>query len=420
MTRKIDRRQLSRAGAVVLCLGLSLAAATALPAGAVGAGTNIANAKQLTASASGSLASMVADDWYVVYPATSGGVIQVKATNTTAGSPTCSALEVAVRDSSGTMLAGTGQGPNTSFSSPVSKVGSDRYFIELKTANCNPQAGHAVTYSLQLQAGGGGVAPAPVAGAVAAGASIGSAWPPLQGASSYTGTLASSLTDAWYVLDKHSSTSPATIRVENTTVVGSTTCVAMSVALRNTDGNMVSGSGLNDNTAVTLTVVNPGRYYLELTDEGCAAGGTTYRIEPEPAAGWDHPAQLPTKSMPVGATLAKAGGPLAGGVIYTSSIASSTTNAWVDLNDNGSAPQVTVSVQNTTTNLSTCAALSAIVTNASGTTITGLGLNRNTGHEFILSARGRYYLHFTDESCNPGSSPATSFTVTITPATGVS
>jgi hypothetical protein len=380
------------------------------------AGTNIGNATQLTATASGSLASHLSDDWWVVYPATAGGAVQVRVTNTGGGSSGCTSVVAFFRDTNGSQVVGVPLTPNSSYNTPFSASSSNRYFVELRLQSCDPTK--AVHYALKLQSGGGGTAPQPVSSAATAKGSISAAWPPLQGDTAYRGTIASDVAEEWYVLVKHASTSPATVRVENTTVDGSTPCPTVVAFLRDTDGNQLQGAPLSDDTAITFTVTNGGRYYLELTDQGCAAGGPTYRIEPEPTAQWDNPAKLPSLALPVGHTLASAGGPLAGGIVYSATIASANVQDWSFFKPKGTVP-VTVSVQNTTLNTATCTTVVAFLTDAHGNQIAAAPLSDNTGHEFVESTASRYYLHVNDQSCNPTTSVLPKFTVTITPANGV-
>ena len=357
------------------------------------AGTNIGNAKELTGSASGSLTSSISDDWYVVYPPSLGGTVQVKVEDTTTdGCQSCQNLDFTFSDTNGTSVGSAGLVPNTSYDTPVSSPDSDRYFVEITTPGCTPPSGHPVTYKLTLESGGVGTAPSPKSGSAAAGTSIGDAWPPLQGDTSYKGTITNGIADDWYVLYKHADAQSASIRVENTTVKASTDCTNLYVALHDTDGTSVGSVGLSDNTAHTFTVANGGRYYLEINDNGCVDGGTTYRIEPEPKGEWDNPAKLPEASLPTGPSLSKAGGPLKGGVMYTDSIPTSGTQLWAKFDPNGKVPHVTASVQNTTNNQSNCQQVYASLDNARGTSVGSVGLSANTGHEFTVDTKGPFYL----------------------------
>lgn len=410
--RLIARALLSAVAALTVAAGTA-----AQPAGATTtAGTNIGNATHLTSTGSGALATHLSDDWWVVYPATPGGAVQVRVTNTGGGSSGCTAVVAYFRDTNGSQLAGVPLVPNTSYNTPFSAASSDRYFVELRLQSCDPTK--AVHYALKLQSGGGGTAPNPVASSATAKGSISAAWPPLQGAHSYRGSVASDVAEEWYVLYKHASTTPGTIRVENTTVNGSTPCPSVVAYLRDTDGSQLHATPLADNTAVTFTVSNAGRYYLELTDQSCTAGGPTYRIEPEPQAQWDNPAKLPSQALPVGHTLATAGGPLAGGIVYSATLRNANVQDWSFFKPKGTVA-VSVSVQNTTTNTGTCTSIVAYLTDAHGNQVSAAPLADNTGHEFVESTASRFYLHVNDQGCNPTTSVLPKFTVTITPKNGV-
>ena len=182
--------------AAALMAGLLPASgAFAASLGSGSAGTNIGNAGQLTGSASGSLASSTADDWWVIYPAAPGGTVAVTVQDTTGPSNSCDGLIASLDSSDGTSQTLTGANLNRGDSQKLTgqSNGSDRYFFEVRPRNCEPPA--PVTYTLTLNSGGGGTAPSTADGSVTAGTSIGGAWPPLQGKTSYTGTLASSSSD---------------------------------------------------------------------------------------------------------------------------------------------------------------------------------------------------------------------------------
>ncbi len=384
------------------------------------AGTNIGNAKQLTGTASGRLTSAISDDWYAVYPKTRGGTVKVEVKDTTTnGATSCEDLAVSFLNTNGDAVANAGLVPNSSYDQPFSAPDSDRYFIELTTDNCTPPPDQPVTYKLTLQSGGGGKAPRPRKGSAQAGDSIGNAWPPLKGNTSYTGSIANGIADEWYVLYKHPGTNSATVRIENTTVKSSTDCTNLDVVLHDTDGNSLNNADLAENTATTFIIANGGRYYLELTDGNCVDGGTTYRIEPQPANQFDSPTKLPVESLPVGPSMAKAGGPLAGGLTYTHSITGGSVQLWSEFDDNGSVPHVTASVQNTTNDQSNCPDLTAVLYNSKGNAIDNASLARDTGREFTVDTKGKFYLELTDLECNPGGTPPTKVGVTITPAKGV-
>ena len=406
-------------GAVALVLGV-LPMAGAQAAGEAVAGMDIGNAAQLTGSTSGSLASSTSDDWWVVYPASAGGAVAVTVKVTTASSSSCDGLVATLYATNGTSQAVSDANLSRGDSQEISgsRVASDRYFVEVKVRSCEPPA--PVTYTLTLNSGGGGTAPSPASGSIAAGTSIGDAWPPLQGKTSYTGTVASGTEEDWYVLYKQPGTSPASVRVENTTVAGSTSCTGLSVNLDAADGggDVVSGATLNDNSAVTMTVTGTGspdylgRYYLEIQDGNCPSGGTTYRIEPEPSTGWANPAKPASEPLPSGADRKAAGGPLSGGVTYDAALANGTTQDWVFLVATGSTP-LTVSVQNTTSNQDNCQGESVTLLDSDGT-VSGADLGDDDEAELVADTAQTFYLEITVADDCPPDSPLTA-TVTLTP-----
>src|SRR5260370_759603 len=110
------------------------------------------------------------------------------------------------------------------------------------------------------------------ASAATAGTSIGNAWPPLQGGAIYTPSLASASSDNSSILFKRPASNQATIRPQDTTVAGSTTCASISAALYNPDG---TGGPLSRlfflmirrpprSTLFPYTTLFRSRYYLEI------------------------------------------------------------------------------------------------------------------------------------------------------------
>ncbi len=405
--------------------GVSLIAATlgvapeanALAAGS-GAGTNIGNAIQLTGNASGSLASSTSDDWWVIYPATAGGSVTVTVKNTTATSTMCHTFTASLDATNGTShtLTGVTLSPGSSQRLAGSSTGSDRYFVEVMVDNCEPTAGHPVTYTVTVDSGGGGAAPSPAAGSIAAGTSIGDAWPPLQGKTSYTGTIASESSDAWYVLYKKADNSPATIRVENTTVAGTVTCASLSVSLDAAEGtaHAVSGATLSDNSAETFSL--PGRsatdltglYYLEVHSPDCPGGGVSYRIEPEPGSQWQNPSKLPGRKIAPGSSIGSAWPPLQGSTTYDGTITSGADENWYVLYKRPGTNPASVRVEDTTVaGTTSCPGLTVSLDAADGNndTLTGATLGDNAASTMPIPTTGtadylgRYYLEIRGDGC---------------------
>src|SRR5258708_1789266 len=169
---------------------------------------------------------------------------------------------------------------------PGGEPAAPRGCYSLEIGGTGGRAGGATT-TIEQEPPGEGETPAKVpASAATAGTSIGNAWPPLQGATSYAASLASASSDNWYILFKRPDSNQATIRLQDTTVAGSTTCASISAALYNTDGTggPLSRPTLGDNHALTFTVpgsesADPqGRYYLEIQGTGCPPAGPTSTI----------------------------------------------------------------------------------------------------------------------------------------------
>ncbi len=434
---------------MTLTLGLlpltsTQAAASQRPAADLGSATpgpDIGKAGQLTGSGTGSLASSTSDDWWVIYPATPGGSVTVSVKNTAPAS-SCDTLTAALDASNGSAAVVEGVTLARTDSHDLSGAipASDRYFVEVKTASCQPPQGEPVTYSLTLASGGGGTATEPAAGSIHAGTSLGTAWPPLQGKTSYTGTVTSGSSDDWYVLYKKPDASPATVRVEDTTVAGTTTCATLSVSLDATDGSddVVSSANLADNAAETFPV--PGRsatdttglYYLEVKSPGCPSGGISYRIEPEKGAEWLNPAKLPTAKAPPGTSVGDAWPPLKGATTYDGTLDGGADQNWYILVRKPGTSPVTVRVEDTTVADSTsCPGVSVSLDAAdgSGSVVAGATLGDNNAVTLPIPASGtpdylgRYFLEIRAADCPSGGAtyriepePATGWTSQAKPA----
>jgi len=391
------------------------------------AGTDIGNAGQLTGTGTGSLADG-SDDWWVVYPKTPGETVSVTVHDTTPASAPCGELHASLdsaNGSAGSLQSGVLSG-GTSEDLSASQGGSDRYYVEVTPdySACTPAGGEPVTYTLALDAGGGGSAPSLAQGSIAPGASIGPAWPPLQGATSYNGTIGTATGDSWFILYKKPDSTLGTIRVENTTVAGSTSCTLFYAALYGSTGtaNTLASADVSDNAATTFSVPanepsDPqGRYYLEIVNNGtfCSSAlGETYSIEPGPAAEWNNPARAPVQGMPAGPSQKAAGGPLAGDVTYDGSLGQAASQDWVFFHVNGSAP-VTVQVEDVTNSSYSCQNID-VLDSATGSTT---NLSDDAASTTVISQAGTFYLEFTVAGgCTPSAPLAAN--VILTPASGV-
>jgi hypothetical protein len=386
-----------------------------------GPGTNIGDAAQLTPSGSGSMTSATSDDWWVIYPAAPGGTVAVTVHNTTSASAACNGLTASLDASNGTsdVLTGATLGPGASQQISGHSTASDRYFVEVDVDDCDPASGQPVTYALTLNQGGGGTAPAPAAGSIKAGSSIGSAWPPLQGKTSYTGTIAGESADDWYVLYKKPDANPGTIRVEDTTDAGSVGCASVVVSLDAADGtsDVISGADLSDNSADTITVPGQsgsdpsGLYYLEVSSPNCPDGGISYRIEPEPADEWQNPAQLPSGTAAPGSSIGAAWPPLQGATTYDGTITGSTDENWYVLYLKPGTSAASVRVEDTTIAGSTsCPGVVANLDAADGgdDVLTGANLSDNGASTLAIpdpggpDYLGRYDLEVQSNGCPSG------------------
>lgn len=398
----------------------ALPASLAQAAGQNGPGPDIGKAGQLTGSATGSLASSTSDDWWVVYPAAPGGSVTVSVKNT-APATSCDTLTATLDSSngSGSAVAGITLDRGLSHDLTGARVGSDRYFVEVRAASCQPPQGQPLTYSLTLNSGGGGTPPAPATGEVKAGTSLGTARPPLQGTTSYTGTVTSASSDDWYVLFKKNDDTPATIRVEDTTVAGMTTCATLSVSLDAANGSeeVVGGVTLSDNSAQTFTVpglsaTDPtGLYYLEVKSPECPSGGISYRIEPEKGTEWRNPARLPAGTAPPASSIGAAWPPLKGATTYDGTFASGADHHWYVLFRKSATTPVTVRVENTTIAGSTsCSVIAVSLDGADGSdhTVAGATLSDNAAATLQIPVSGtpdylgEYFLEVSVADCPAG------------------
>jgi hypothetical protein len=350
--------------AVTLPLGLAAGAASAAARGpgtarggksdSPSAGTSIGNAAQVTGTVSGTIVSG-SDDWWVIYPKTSGGLVTVTVENDAATDVSCPiAANLDGTEGAADNLDSSEIRPSQTLTLEGAAAQSDRYYVEVDPYGCTA----AAPYTLTLTAGGGGAPPDPASASAPAGASIG-AWPPLRGHVSYAGSLGSSSSQHWSVLYKKADGSPATIRVEDTTVAGTTSCPDTYVWLDDTNGTAdppLESLELRDNEAVTFTVPgrepgdSEGRYFIEIEpycEEGGSVGGT-YSIEPEPAAQWASPARVRSVRPAPGTSARTAWPPLQGDLYYAGALGSPKSNDWFVLYKNADGSQATVRVEDTT------------------------------------------------------------------------
>ena len=414
----IASRRLVRILVPALCAAVSmlvLAGSAALASG--GAGTSIGNAENLTGTASGTLPSADADDFYVVYPQTPGATIDLTITDTTPSSPPtgCHTVVALVSDTNGSAVGSATLGSAQFQDFAVNATGSDRYFVELSDGNCNPGSGATASYQVQLTGGGGGTVPSPAASSAEPGTDIGSAGPPLQGDTSLTGTLADASQYDFYVLDKAADTGQGTIRLEDTSV-HSASCRTVVALLTDTDGNAVGSATLAGNQAHTFAITAGGRYFLQLSDGDCnpgPGGPATYRVEPEPPSEFTNPPAPPTQGVSGGATRAGAT-PLSGGIDYTGTVAGASTQDWFASHTDQS--QFILTVENTGHKSDVngpCTTIVVLLDDADGNAVGSATLGRDQAHRFAVTGPGTFYLEITDGNCNPGTDDPPPFEIHI-------
>jgi hypothetical protein len=275
------------------------------------AGTSIGNAAVLVTSATGSLGSTEQDDWWVIYPTTTGGTVKLDVSDTTPASAPCTDVSFTIDgpDGGNGPLASDTLGADPSQDDSVAQPRSGFYYVEVDTAYCGSVT-QPVTYSLHVLSGGGGKVPTVRVGKTGAGGSIGYVGTALAGATVYSGTVVTTSNQYWYQLYKPSSNGTGTVRFADTTVSGSAPCSDVDVTLTDSDGNSLSSAVLGDNTAVAYSVTNAGHYYLEVSAAYCGGSdGATYSIEPNPASAWGGTPTItkisPAKGPASGHTLVK-------------------------------------------------------------------------------------------------------------------
>jgi hypothetical protein len=417
-----------------LAAGSSVAAAATARPAAVTAGTSIGNAGQLTGTGSGTILSS-SDDWWVIFPSSAGATVSVTADNNASNGTQCN-VTATLEGTDGTaqVLTSVNVAPGGSNDLSGSAPSSDRYFVEVTPSNCIASA----AYSLHLTGGGGGAAPAPAKGSIGPGASIGTAWPPLQGHSIYSRSINfSGGTEQWYVLFKKPSSSTASIRVQNTTVDGSTTCAVFDVRLFTNVGtsSQVVGSRMFSNAAVDLTVPasepgDPqGRYYLEVLSDGLdcgGSGGATYTVEPESGTQFANPAKIPTGPSSPTPSIGGAWPPLRGGIAYnrTISFAGGTEN-WFVLFKKPDTHVASIRVENTTVDGSTsCSVFDVNLYTDAGTADNLGGQRMFSNSAAVLSvpahqsgdSQGLFYLEVLTDGLDCGNSGGASYRIEPGPA----
>ena len=140
--------------ASVLSLGAAYAAtapaaraASLKPDASPTAGTSIGNAGVLDTSGSGTIAPG-SDDWWVIYPATSGALVSVTVTNQGAAGSTCSnenditanLWNTDATANNNTTINSLDVSPGTQQNLLGKSAASDRYYVEITTGHCTNDA----------------------------------------------------------------------------------------------------------------------------------------------------------------------------------------------------------------------------------------------------------------------------------------
>lgn len=427
---------------VVSVSGLGTAsAATVQPAASIAAaspGTDIGNAGVLTGTGAGTI-NTGSDQWWVIYPGSAGKTVSVTVDDSVASGTNCGNIQAVLYSTQGTgqQIQGLGVNAGTSGQLSGSAAGSDRYYVEVY-----PQCGSGVPsipYTVKLDSGGGGTPPSPAKGSVTPASGLGGAWPPLQGHTMYTQSINfNGGTENWYVLSKKPDSTTATIRIQNNTVSGSTSCAVMFASLFDNTGtsNQITRVALNNNQASVLTVPanqagDPkGIFYLEVTEDGfdCGSGGANYTIEPEPAAQFTKPAKVPTAKLVTPArSIGTPWPPLQGGLSYNSSIAfGGGAEDWYVLYKKPDSHVATVTVSNVTVDGSeSCAVVNATLYDNAGYSgqIQRAVLDDNQVATISVPAdqagdpTGVFYLVVSEDTFDCGGSGGAKLTIDPSPAT---
>ncbi len=378
---------------------------------------SIGDAGVITSSGSSSIVTG-SDDWWVVYPSSAGATVTFTVADNAASNASCAGIWAGLYDTTGTgqRITTVALNPGTSGQLSGRQAGSDRYFVEVTPWGC----ASAAPYTVTLNSGGGGTPPDPASASLTAGTSVASAWPPLQGHTSYPATLSAGSSEDWYVLYKKPDTVAATIRIANTSVAGAVSCSGVYAHLYNSTGTgqQLNASGLNSNQTVTYSLSGAeasdaqGRYFLEVSSWGCNNGGQTYTVEPEPGAEFGNPARVPfAPSMTAGTSIGSAWPPLKGGLVYRQTLSTGGSEDWYVLYKKPDGNGASIRLTNTTVDGSvSCNGVYAHLYDSTGTgqQLNASGLSNNQAVTYTFSGteandpQGRYFLEVTTWGCNSG------------------
>jgi IPT/TIG domain len=390
-------------------IAAGLVAAGGAQAMAATAGTSIGTAAVLATSVNGSLGSTTQDDWWVIYPAATGGTVKLEISDTTGASAPCTDLSVKIdgADGGNSQLSSPVLGADSSQDESVAQPGSGFYYVEVDTYACGSVT-QPVTYSLNVRSGGGGKVPVVAAGKTGAGSSIGHVGAALAGATVYSGTVVTTSNQYWYQLYKPSSSGTGTVRFADTTVAGSAPCSDLDVTLTDSDGSQLDSDPLGDNSAVSYSVSNAGLYYLEVSAYGCGGSdGATYSIEPNPPSLFTSAPAFKTGKTGPGSSIGNVRAALAGDTVYSGTVVTTSNQYWYQLYKPSAKGTATVRFADTTvTGSAPCSDLDATLTDSDGNILNSDPLGNNAAVVYSVANAGLYYLEVSAYGCG-GSDGAT-------------
>jgi hypothetical protein len=401
-----------RAAAVVSAalIAAGLVATGGTSALAATAGTSIGNAAVLATSVNASLVSTSQDDWWVIYPAISGGTVKLEVSDTTSPSAPCTDVSFAIDgpDGGNGRLASGTLGADSSADESIAQPGSAFYYVEVDTAYCSSVT-QPVTYSLKVLSGGGGKVPALQVGKTGAGGSIGYVGSALAGDTVYSGTVVTTSNQYWYQLYKPSSKGTGTVRFADTTVSGSAPCPDVNVTLTDSDGNSLANTTLGDNAAIYYSVINVGLYYLEVSPAYCSGSdGATYSVEASPPSVFTSAPAFKVGKTGAGGSIGYVGSALAGDTVYSGTVVTTSNQYWYQLYKPSSKGTGTVRFADTTVSggSAACPDVDVTLTDSDGNSLNSSVLGDDTAVTYTVANAGLYYLEVSSAYCS-GSDGAT-------------
>jgi hypothetical protein len=259
------------------------------------------------------------------------------------------------------------------------------------------------------------------------GTSIGTAWPPLEGGTTYRETnFFTGYPENWYTFYKKADSTVAFVTVDNTST--DATCGYINATLQDQNGwtdSAVNGTTLAPGGSYTFAVPpdlagDPqGRYYLWVVgdDNNCGpSGSATYTINLTPSAQFSNPGRAPNKAGRPGASIGDTWPPLRGGISYAhTNYFAGFPEDWYAVYKKPDSHTATVRIVNTSVYGASCAYLNVSLQDGNGVNDASLEtatLNANSAVTFTLppslggDPQGLYYVRVVgdDNDCgSPGS-----------------